>query len=291
MRTAETLTERICQAVADLEARDIGVAFSGGVDSSLLAKICMDAGKNVTLLTVGFSSLRDIEVSRKVSEAMGLSLFHDLVSLEELEGALMTVLATIEFDRVARFENSVCFYYVFRLSSKHGIGTVLSANGIDELFCGYHLYRQHFGDESKMKKLMATLVETAKKDKEEVDKLSALFSIKYVCPFLSDAFVDYAMNVPLDLKIKSKDDEVRKHILREVALKAGVPRSAAMRAKKAFQYSSGLHKAIVTLARKRGFTKTDARAAGLHSEMEAYLKSLKESALKQARAKASSRIS
>ncbi len=124
---------------------------------------------------------------------------------------------------------------------------------------------------------METLVDTAKKDKKEIDKLSALFGIKYVCPFLSDRFVDFSMDIPLDFKIKSRDDESRKHILREVALEVGVPKSAALRAKKAFQYSSGIHKAIKKLARKKGYTRMKAKISGLRSEMEAYIRNLRES--------------
>ncbi|NIQ05884.1 MAG: asparagine synthase, partial [Candidatus Korarchaeota archaeon] len=67
---------------------------------------------------------------------------------------------------------------------------------------------------------------------------------------MSEDFIKFAMKIPVNLKIKSKEDEIRKHVLREVALEIGVPRSATFRQKKAFQYSSGLHKAIQRLARK-----------------------------------------
>ncbi len=276
MQITEQLREKICEAVESVTAKDIAVAFSGGIDSSLLAKVCKDLGKNVTLLTVGFSSRRDIEVSSDLSKALGLDLSYELVRLDELEDGLKTALALIKFDRIVRLEISVCFYYVFKLASELGFGTVLSAHGMDELFCGYHVYTRHFGNEGAMRNLMITLIETAEKDKEEVDKLSALFDIKYVCPFLSNSFVDFAVNIPVDLKIWSKDDRLRKHILREVALDINVPRSAAVRAKKAFQYSSGIHKAIRRLARKKGFTRQKARASGLRSALEAYIESLEE---------------
>lgn len=276
-RTIQQLREKIYEAVECVTAEEMGVAFSGGVDSSLLAKVCSDLGKNVTLLTIGVSSRRDIGISSEVSEALGLKLIHELIPLEELEDGLKTVLSLIEFDRIVRLENCVSFYYVFRLASNHRLGTVLSANGMDELFCGYHVYRRHSGDERAMTELMKTLVETAKKDKEQIGKISALFDIEYSCPFLSKTFIDFTMKIPLALKIKSGDDELRKHILREVALEAGVPESAALRAKKAFQYSSGIHKAIMNLARKKGFSRQKARAAGFRSGMEDYIEHLRQS--------------
>ena len=196
----------------------------------------------------------------------------ETVSLEELEDGIRSVLNIIKFDRLVLLENGVCFYYVFKTASRHGIETVLSANGMDELFCGYNLYRKYVDDEEKMKEIMSLLVETAKRDKAEIDKVAALWNVNYECPFLSDSFVDFAMKIPLEYKIKGEDDELRKHILREAALKMGVPGSAAMRRKKAFQYSSGIHKAIAKLARLRGYTRSKAKALGYSGQIEAYIK-------------------
>jgi len=274
MRIAEELREKIYESIRIIDQNDLGIAFSGGVDSSILAVSCKDLGKKITLLTVGFSSQRDIEASEEISDELGLHLIFEVISLEELEDGIRSILNVIKFDRLVLLENSVCFYYVFKLASQHGIKNVLSANGMDELFCGYDLYRKYSGDEKKIREVMSRLVETARRDKAEIDKVAELWNVKYECPFLSENFVDFAMNIPLQYKIKGEDDEERKHILREVALEMGVPRSAAMRRKKAFQYSSGIHKAITKLAKLRGYTKNKAKALGYSGQIEAYLKTL-----------------
>jgi asparagine synthase (glutamine-hydrolysing) len=272
---AEQLNKRLKLAIGEIKPNAIGVAFSGGVDSSVLAKICKDAGKKTTLLTVGFTSRTDIDASTEVAGMIGLKLRYDLVPLEELENGLKTVLAKIEFDRMVRFENCVCFYYVFRLASKEGLRTVVSANGIDELFCGYTAYKTCYGDETAMKELMKNTVNIANEDKAEMDKLASFFGIDYKCPFLFEDFVDFAEQIPLNLKIRGSDDNVRKHILREVALDIGVPSQAALRSKKAFQYSSGVHKAIIELAKARGFTKSKGKTAGFKTGMDNYISNLR----------------
>jgi len=274
MEIIENLIEKIYEAVRSVDQRDLGIAFSGGVDSSTFAVTCKDLRRKVVLLTVGFPGGRDIEVSKEVSEKLGLPFLYEEISLEELEEGIKSVLKVIKFDRLVLLENSVCFYYVFKLASQHEIETVLSANGMDELFCGYDLYRKYFDDEKRMREIMGSLVETARKDKAEIDNVAALWNVNYKCPFLSDRFINFAMKIPLQYKIKGKDDELRKHILREAALEMGVPRSAALRRKKAFQYSSGIHKAIAKLAKTRGFTKKRARALGYSGEIEAYLKNI-----------------
>lgn len=275
MPLIEQLKELTHESVRDVKEKHVGIAFSGGVDSSVLAKVCENESKNTTLLTVGFASRRDIKISNEVSGELDLELVNMFIPLGELEKGLQEVLSIIEFDRIARLENSVCFYYVFQLAVRQGLDTVLSANGIDELFCGYDVYRRRFGDEDSMISLTESLVKTAKEDKEEIDKVSASFGIKYICPFLSDDFVDFAMEVPLDFKIRGENDNIRKHIWREAALEIGIPRFAALRAKRAFQYSSGVHKAIRKLATKKGFTKKKARSEGFRSRTEAYISNLK----------------
>jgi asparagine synthase (glutamine-hydrolysing) len=272
---AEQLKQKLEQTIKKIKTNNNGVAFSGGVDSSLLAKLCKDVGKNTTLLTVGFQNQTDVEVSTEVAGLLGLNLYHDLISLEELECGLKTVLSRIEFGRMVRFENCVCFYYVFKLASKQGLRTVVSANGLDELFCGYTVYKTRYGNEASMKGLMENLVDTAKKDRAEIDKLASLFGVDYLCPFLSEDFADFAVQIPLNYKIRGSDDNLRKHVLREVALNVGVPSQAALRPKKAFQYSSGIHKAVRELAKKRGFTRNKAKASGFRSEIEAYLDELR----------------
>lgn len=267
------LKEKIYEAVEAIKAKYVAIAFSGGVDSSLLAKVCKDLDKAVTLLTISFYNDRDIKIANETAKSLKLPLLSETVALDELERGLQTVLKIIEFDRIARLENCLCFYYVFRLASKHGIRTVVSANGTDELFCGYNKYKNLFG--RKALDYMKTSVKLAIEDKKEMNKLAKIFGIKYACPFLAESFIDFALSIPLELKIKSADDELRKHILRSVALELGVPPAAALRPKKAFQYSSGAHKAIVKLARVNGFTRKAAKAAGFSSEMEAYIKSLK----------------
>jgi len=123
MKTVENLIKKIYEAVRSVSQNDLGIAFSGGVDSSTLAVACKDLRRRAILLTVGFSSQRDIEVSKEVSEKLGLPLLYDVVSLEDLEDGIKSVLKVIKFDRLVLLENSVCFYYVFKIASQHGVET------------------------------------------------------------------------------------------------------------------------------------------------------------------------
>ncbi|HXW01846.1 MAG TPA: asparagine synthase-related protein, partial [Candidatus Nitrosotenuis sp.] len=61
MHETDTLLEKIRSAVSEtVSEKKIGIAFSGGVDSSVVAKICSDMNYDVTLLTIGFAGSHDI---------------------------------------------------------------------------------------------------------------------------------------------------------------------------------------------------------------------------------------
>ena len=267
----ETFIVILNRQLTRITAPRLAIAFSGGVDSSLLAKLCAATTYDVTLVTVGFQSARDIELSRTIRHELQLPLVDQAFTLNEIEKGLSQVLQVIEWTRIPRLEISLGFYFIFKIASAFHFSTVLSAHGTDELFCGYHAYRGVYGDEGTLIKLMNNFVKTAQADKVEIDKLAKLFNIDYQCPFLSDDFIEYAMNVPLDLKITHQDDLVRKHLLRRVARKLGVPTHIVVRPKKAFQYSAGIHKALQRLAKNRGHSRNSAQRAGYKSALEAYI--------------------
>jgi asparagine synthase (glutamine-hydrolysing) len=274
----EHLKDKIYRTLQGIQSEcdtDIGIAFSGGIDSTLLAKACKDIDQKSILLTVAFDSSRDIDLSIDVANKLDLPIIYKMSGLKELEEGLRRVNSLINFNRIALLENCVCFYYVFKLASEHKLDTVLSANGMDELFCGYDVYRRQFTlNQDLMMNLMKRLIVIAEKDKEEMDKLSTQFRVEYLCPFLSPDFVDFAMKIPIECKVKNGEDKLRKHILRQVALQMGIPPSTSLRPKKAFQYSSGVHKAIVKLAKRRGYTRRNAKDMGYRSEFEFYINNL-----------------
>ena len=119
----------------------LAVAFSGGLDSSLLAKICKDIGVDVTLLTVGFSESFDISFSKDIASKMNLPhkvLELDMNSLKKMQIRYSTKLnATLPHILKIVLDFSI----LVDLLMLSGFRTVLTANGCDELFCGYDRFR------------------------------------------------------------------------------------------------------------------------------------------------------
>jgi asparagine synthase (glutamine-hydrolysing) len=233
----EALTETV------KEESSVAVAFSGGIDSSLLAQLCNNLGYKVTLLTVGFPGSQDIEFSKVIAPKLGLQ--HKLLEIhwEDFNNNYEYIGKKISCGNISHIENCLAFYYLGLLAQQNASRLILTANGCDELFCGYDRFRSvyEFGD-ARIFEFIHEKIENEITLMQEVKSITTGLGVKIMHPFLSEKFSSIAMNIPIDDKIKGCDDFLRKHILREVALMIGVPREAATKPKKAMQYGSLIHK-------------------------------------------------
>jgi asparagine synthase (glutamine-hydrolysing) len=222
---------------------DLGVAFSGGLDSSLLAKICKDIGADVTLLTVGFSGSLDIPFSKAIANKMNLP--HKVLELdtESFKENADHIFNKIKCNVASHIENCIGFFFICRFARANGFRTVLTANGCDELFCGYDRFRStYIQGEKELMMLMDRKLENEFELMHEIDRILNDLGINLLQPFLTSEFISFAKSIPIDQKIIGPCDMVRKHILRKVAVSIDVPVQAAMQRKKALQYSSLIHK-------------------------------------------------
>jgi len=226
--------------------KKIGVAFSGGVDSTLLAKLVKDMGYDVHLLTIGFQDSHDINFAKEVNQILNFS--HSILEIdpEKFKEVSQKINQTIKSDNLSWNENSIAFYYVAELAQKNGLKTVVTANGIDELFCGYNSYREAIETgEDEVVKMMNDKLKNEGEMMVAVNTVTAEFGVKMVQPFLSPSFVEYAKKIPVSEKIHGPDDMKRKHSIRELAMDYGVPEVAAQKQKKALQYGSQIHKSLL----------------------------------------------
>ena len=216
-----------------VKEKKIGVAFSGGVDSTIISKICSDMDYDVTLLTIGFSESHDILFSKKVNEY--LKYPHHILEIdpETFSEISSKIHEKIKTENLSWNENCIAFYYVSKLAQSLNLDTVVTANGIDELFCGYNAYREIFpAGESEINKVMESKLDNELKMMKAVNMIASEFEIKILQPLLSSAFIDYAKTIPIYEKIHDSDDLYRKHVIRELASEINVPEISCHKKKK-----------------------------------------------------------
>lgn len=238
------LKKALYDAVAEtVPETKVAVAFSGGVDSSLLARICSDLGKQVVLLTIGFPGSHDIGFARAIAEKMRME--HRMLEIDypDFKKNLLQIRKAISCDNTSHIENCIAYHYICRLADQNCLKTVLSANGCDELFCGYDGYRRTYsGGKAAIMKMMEEKIANEFALMAEIAIVATGFGVAVRQPFLSGSFIEFAKTVPIDQKIRGPDDMIRKHLLRQVAILVGVPEESATKPKKALQYGSLIHK-------------------------------------------------
>ena len=241
------LHTQMVQAVEGIkDSKKVGISFSGGVDSCLLAKICQDLGYNVSLLTMGFEDSHDVEFSKKMAKVLDMNHEVEIISEKTFSDVARKIWDTINVDNLSWNENCIAFYYVAKLAKKHKIDQVVTANGIDELFCGYNAYRDSISEgKDVVLEMMKDKLDNETRMMKAVNQIASEFGVKIVQPFLSEKFVEFAKTIPLEYKIKDKDDLVRKHLVRKLAISIGVPEESALKLKKAMQYGSLIHKNLL----------------------------------------------
>lgn len=236
----KALYETVSESVPESK---IAVAFSGGVDSSLLAKICKDLGKEIVLITVGFPGSHDIRYAKDIASKMGIECTTLEIDYSDFQENLRRVRQAIECENTSHIENCIAYYYISMLANLNSLTVVLSANGCDELFCGYDGYRKAYsGGEAAIMKLMDEKIANEFALIAEIAVVAGQFGVLVKQPFMSPKFIEFAKSIPVDQKIKGRYDMTRKHVLRQVALSIGVPTESAMKPKKALQYGSLIHK-------------------------------------------------
>jgi asparagine synthase (glutamine-hydrolysing) len=157
----------------------------------------------------------------------------------------------MECNNISHIENCIAFYFISHLADQKGCKLILTANGFDELFCGYDKYRQILprGEEA-LNNFMETKITNELTLVREINIFSKEFGVNIRQPFLTPKFIDFAKKIPFTKKILNPNDRMRKHILRELAVSVQVPVESAMKPKKALQYGTSIHKNLKSIINK-----------------------------------------
>lgn len=224
----------------------VGIPFSGGVDSTLLAVLCNNLGIETELYAVGSKGSPDLNFAEKVADHMHLPLHIKIVDEEVVREYTPIVLNAIEEWNVMKLGVGMTTYLAAEMGHENGLRVMLSGQGADELFAGYYRYLKFYQNkgENAQNDLKGDVDNLYHVNLERDDKVTMANSVELRVPYLDLQIINIAMNIPMKYKINGENDQLRKCILREVALDIGVPQEIVERPKKAAQYGSGIHKIL-----------------------------------------------
>ncbi len=235
----------------------VGVIFSGGIDSVLVAYRLKQFGIPFTCYSAGFQGAPDLEYARAIAAQFEFPLQTRELSLDDIEELLPEIMATIEDRSLNQVEVSVPIFASVRLAAEAGERVLFTGQGADELFGGYSWYPRivdREGYDSFLEYEITDIEHLYKETLEREDKITMAHSIELRVPYLDLELVRTALRMDPRLKIERGDDPQGKRIHRQLAEKAGVPREFAWRPKLAAQHGANIHQSIRSLALSNGFT-------------------------------------
>jgi len=243
MEHHEELLNLLTAAVEKCPEGERAVAFSGGLDSSLVAHLSRKSGQ-VALYTAGLEGSEDLTHAKAAAEEMGLPFRPIIITEKDIIVAIPEVARAIGTADPAPVSFELPLYFVAKHAEED---IILVGQGADELFGGYARY-------SKMAEREAE--ERIKADAESLISLginrdknvAALFGKQLFCPFLDKDVVSFALKIPIAEKITETE---KKAVLRKAARLTGLNLSAE-RPKKAAQYGSGIMKVMKKAAKREG---------------------------------------
>jgi len=235
----------------------IGIIFSGGIDSVIIAWLAKNMVREVMCYTGGVEGSSDITFARKVAKKLNLKLRVNELTQHEVEEMIPEVINTIEHTNAGQVEVAIPVYAAVKLAHEDGIKVMFSGQAADELFGGYSWYAKIVKDGGGYASLRQYMNEDIqlmyKETLEREDKITMAHSIEMREPFLDLRLIRLSMKIDLRLNVKGVSDAFGKHVHRKLAQELGIPRDIAYRSKEAAQHGSGIHQVIDLIARKHGF--------------------------------------
>ena len=122
------------------DVKEVAVAFSGGLDSSLVAYLASKLGVKVNLLHVSMENQAETEEAIEASNRLNLPLQMHLFKDSDVEKTLPKVVELIEEADPIKASVGLPFYWAAEKAAEAGFQVMLAGQGADELFGGYQRY-------------------------------------------------------------------------------------------------------------------------------------------------------
>jgi asparagine synthase (glutamine-hydrolysing) len=221
---------------------EIGAWLSGGLDSSALATLIRPTVNRLFTFTAGLKESSDIEYAREVADFIDSEHHEVVVEFSDLLRILPEVIYHLESFDALLVRSSLMNYVVAKEASEY-VSQVMSGEGGDELFAGYH-YLKELTPEIIPDELIDITKRLHNTALQRVDRSAAAHgTVAHVC-FLDPKVVEYVLRIPSEYKLRNN---VEKWILRE-ALEGMLPKKVLNRKKEKFWKGAGVEELMLEYA-------------------------------------------
>lgn len=246
-RLADEVADLFLQAVEKrIPDGPVGLLFSGGVDSTMVAAALQRLDVEFTCYTAGIhhgnvNAPKDVDWARRVADTMNLELQVYEATLDEVETLLPDITDWISSTSVVKTGVALPFHLALQQGEEP---VVFSGLGSEQLYAGYDRYEGYIN-----KECLSGLRSLFHRDLYRDDVIAMRNGFELRLPFLDPDLVTHALTIPGEYKVQ---EGYRKYVLRKAAEQLGVPDDVVWRKKTAAQYGSNFDKALGRLAKDAG---------------------------------------
>ena len=210
------------------------IAFSGGLDSSILGQIKKEQGLNaITIITKDFHGT-DLEYSQIMGKHIGVHLELRYVNINEILNAVKGTIKILKNFNDIEIRNSIVSYLYLNTLKEKNVKKVITGDGADEIFAGYNflIKKNHAELRTELRRMKEIMHFTSQ-------KIASELGISVQMPYINDNVIKLAETLPIEHLVNQKNGvKFGKWVLRK-AFENDLPPSVIWREKTPMQDGSG----------------------------------------------------
>jgi asparagine synthase (glutamine-hydrolysing) len=250
---ASDLTQLLEDAVSlSIRRKDTGSLLSGGLDSAAITAFAVRHISGIKTFTAGVEGAPDLAYASLTARYLGTDHHETIVTVNDLVSILPDVIWHLESFDPLLIRSSLLNFVAAREASGL-VSDILSGEGADELFAGYH-YLNTLPLEKVREELLRLTGKLHNTALQRVDRCASAFGMTARLIFPRRALMEYAMAVPVKLKIFNGEG---KWLLRK-AVEELLPPEIVWRSKAKFWEGGGVNEKLSEIA-EESITDSDFR--------------------------------
>ncbi len=231
----------------------VGLFLSGGLDSSIVTALVSEHRRDAIHYTLTGPDSPDAPFIDRMVDVFDLGTVRSvpLPSEDELPGLISAVVRATESTNPSIISNGLCTYLLARAAHRDGVKVVLTGEGADELFCGYHRHSL----EDPWRQTRARLIEDMHSTElRRLDSCCMAHAVEARCPFLDHAVRRHSDGLGYSDHFTTSNGEIQNKMALRRAFHELLPPEVRDRRKQSFDVGSGVRGKVVSYLRSGGRT-------------------------------------